>query len=125
MLGNLEPESSTWVVVIAIALIGSSVGIMDTPIMQTSMSTVDNKLLGSASATMNGLRTMGGFIGMGLVSYLMGYHLGNATIEPSLYPQLMKVVEQFFNASLLIALLTLVLLVYGVLTRKRSPESRH
>jgi MFS family permease len=123
MLASLGPESSIWVVVIAIALIGSSVGIMDTPIVHTSMSTVDNKLLGSASATMNGLRTMGGFIGMGLVSYLMGYHLGSATIEPSLYPQLMKVIEQFFNVSVVFALLTLALLVYGVLTRYRPPTS--
>ncbi len=119
MLASLGPESSIWVVVIAIALIGSSVGVMDTPIVHTSMSTVDNNLLGSASATMNGLRTMGGFIGMGLVSYLMGYHIGSAAIEPSLYPQLMTVIEQFFNISALLALLTLVLLVYGVLTRKR------
>jgi MFS family permease len=119
MLASLVPESSIWVVVVAIALIGSSVGVMDTPIVHTSMSTVDNSLLGSASATMNGLRTMGGFIGMGLVSYLMGLHLGSGTIEPSLYPPLMKVIEQFFNVSVLLALLTLVLLVYGVLTRRR------
>jgi EmrB/QacA subfamily drug resistance transporter len=119
MLASLVPESSIWVVVVALALIGSSVGVMDTPIVHTSMSTVDNSLLGSASATMNGLRTMGGFIGMGLVSYLMGLHLGNAVIEPNLYPQLMKVVAQFFKAAVVTALLTLILLVYGVLTRPR------
>ncbi|MFQ3246956.1 MAG: MFS family permease [Arenicella sp.] len=124
MLASLGPESSIWVVVMAIALIGSSVGVMDTPIVHTSMSTVDNNLLGSASATMNGLRTMGGFIGMGLVSYLIGYHLGSAAIEPSLYPQLMTVIEQFFNISALLALLTLVLLVYGVVTRKRPVTSQ-
>jgi hypothetical protein len=73
---------------------------------------------------MNGLRTMGGFIGMGLVSYLMGYHLGSAAIEPGLYPQLMTVIEQFFNISALLALLTLVLLVYGVVTRKRPVTSQ-
>jgi len=123
MLASLEPSSSVWVVVIAIALIGSSVGIMDTPLVHTSLSTVDNKLLGSASATMNGLRTMGGFIGMGLVSYLMGFHLGNAEIVASLYPQLMKVIEQFFMVSLVFALLTLGLLVYGVLTRRRLPRA--
>ena len=119
MLASLGPASSVWVVVIAIALIGSSVGIMDTPIVHTSLSTVDHKLLGSASATMNCLRTMGGFIGMGLVSYLMGFHLGNTKIVPSLYPQLMMVIEQFFMVSAMFALLTLGLLVYGVLTRQR------
>ncbi len=119
LLANLSPESSIWIVVLAISLVGSSVGVMDTPIVHTSMSTVSDKLLGSASATMNGLRTMGGFVGMGLVSYLMGVHLGDAPIEPSLYPQLMTVIEQFFAIALLLSILSLVLLVYGVLTRPR------
>ena len=119
LLATLSPTSSIWLVVIAIALIGASVGVMDTPIVHTSMSTVSDNLLGSASATMNGLRTMGGFAGMGLVSYLMGVNLGNAPIVPSLYPQLMTVIEQFFTIALALSLLTLVLLVYGVLTRPR------
>jgi len=119
LLANLEPQSPIWVVVIAIALVGSSVGVMDTPIVHTSMSTVSDKLLGTASATMNGLRTVGGFIGMGLVSYLMGQHLGDSPIEPNLYPQLMTVIEQFFSIAAVISLLTLLLLVYGVLTRPR------
>ena len=123
LLASLGPHSSIWLVVAAISLIGCSVGVMDTPIVHTSMSTVDDKFLGSASATMNGLRTMGGFIGMGLVSYLMGLHLGNAPIEPDLYPQLMKVINQFFNIAVVISLLTLVLLVYGVLTRPRGERS--
>ncbi len=123
LLATLSPESSVWIVVLAISLIGSSVGVMDTPIVHTSMSTVSDKLLGSASATMNGLRTMGGFVGMGLVSYLMGVHLGDAPIEPSLYPQLMTVVEQFFGIALLLSLLSLVLLVYGVLTRPRRDRN--
>lgn len=119
LLASLEPQSSIWVVVIAISLIGCSVGLMDAPIVHTSMSTVSDKLLGSASATMNGLRIMGGFISMGIVSYLMGVHLGSSPIEPSLYPQLMTVIDQFFNVAVFISLLTLVLLVYGVLTRPR------
>ncbi len=120
LLASLEAQSSIWVVVIAITLVGCSVGVMDTPIVHTSMSTVSDKLLGSASATMNGLRTMGGFIGMGIVSYLMGAHLENSPIEPQLYPQLMTVISQFFSIGVLISLLTLILLVYGVLTRPKA-----
>lgn len=119
LLASLDAGSSVSVVVLAIALIGCSVGVMDTPIVHTSISTVNEKLLGSASATMNGLRSMGGFIGMGVVSYLMGAHLGSASIEPSLYPALMSVIAQFFDFSVVISVLTLVLLVYGVLSRPR------
>ena len=123
LLASLELQSPVWLVILAIALVGSSVGIMDTSIVHTSMSTVSDKLLGSGSATLNGLRTMGGFIGIGLVSFLMGLHLGDSPIEPKVYPQLMKVIGQFFDVALTISLLTLVLLVYGVLTRPRSDQS--
>ena len=119
LLATLSPTSPVWLVVLAIGLIGTSVGVMDTPIVHTSMSTVSDNLLGSASATLNGLRIMGGFAGMGLVSYLMGVHLGDSAIVPRLFPQLMTVVEQFFTVSLVLSVLTLVLLVYGVLTRPR------
>ena len=120
MLANLTLASSAWLVVVAIALIGASVGIMDAPIVSASMSTVSPDLLGSASATMNGLRTMGGFVGIGLVSYLMGVHLGDAPIEPSLYPQLMQVINQFFIVTAACSLLSVSLLIYGIVTRPRA-----
>jgi MFS family permease len=120
MLASLSPVSSSWLVVLAIALIGTSIGIMDTPILTASMSTVSPELLGSASATMNGLRTMGGFVGIGLVSYLMGVHLGDAPIEPSLYPQLMRVINQFFIIAAAFSVVSVSLLVYGVVTRPRK-----
>lgn len=118
-LTNLSPITPVWVVVVAIAMIGIGVGVMDTPIFQTSMSTVSNDLLGSASATMNGLRAMGGFVGIGIVSFLMGLHLNNAPIEPQVYPQLMRVIDQFFIVCLVFACLSLSLLIYGVLTRPK------
>lgn len=120
MLASLSPTSSPWLVVLAIALVGTSIGVMDTPILTASMSTVSPELLGSASATMNGLRTMGGFVGIGLVSYLMGVHLGDAPIEPSLYPRLMRVINQFFIVAAAFSLVSVSLLIYGVVTRPRK-----
>lgn len=122
MLASLSPQSSALLVVIAIGLIGASTGIMDAPILNASMSTVNPDLLGSASATMNGLRTLGGFVGIGLVSYLMGVHLGEATIEPSLYPQLMRVINQFFIITAAFSLLSMSLLIYGVVTRPKARD---
>lgn len=120
MLANLSPLTPVWSVALAIGLIGVGVGVMDAPIFHTSMSTVSNDLLGSASATMNGLRTMGGFVGIGIISYLMGVHLNNTPIEPEVYPQLMLVIEQFFITCLGFASLSLALLIYGVLTRPKA-----
>ncbi len=123
MLADLSPLSPAWLVVIATAMIGTGVGVMDAPIFHTSMSTVSNDLLGSASATMNGMRTMGGFVGIGVVSYLMGLHLNNAQIEPEVYPQLMLVIQQFFALALIFSLMSLTLLFYGVLSRPRADAS--
>jgi len=123
ILASIKVTTPVWLIVLALALIGVGVGIMDAPIVHASMSTVTEELLGSASATLNGLRTLGGLLGMSIISYLMGVHLNNAPVEPAVYPQLMVVVEQFFIASLGLAILCLALLVYGVLTRQRPQSS--
>ncbi len=120
LLASLSPDSPIFIVVVALMLMGTGFGLMDAPLMHTSMSSVSPQLIGSASATMNGLRTMGGFIGLSVISFLMGRHLGDTTIEPAVYPQLMTVLEQFFLMSALVASLTLVWLVYGVLTQNRQ-----
>lgn len=122
ILASLTLTSSVYLVVIAIALLGAGTGIMDAPIINTSMSTVSSNLLGSASATMNGLRTVGGFVGMGLVSFLMGIHLGEQTIEATVYPQLMQVIHQFFSMTALLSLATLALLTYGVVTMSKGQK---
>lgn len=122
LLATLSPASPAFVVVIAISLIGASVGIMDPPILSATMATVSDDLLGSASATLNGLRTVGGFIGIGLVSYLMGFHLGDVTIEPALYPKLMQVIHQFFIIASTVSVLSVSLLIYGIVTR---PKVKH
>jgi len=125
MLAGLEQHSPVWIVVISIGIMGTSIGLMDTPIFHTSMATVDDKFLGSASATMNGLRTLGGFLGIGLISYLMGVHLGKSPIEPSRYPDLMRALEHFFTVAASLSILTLTMLIVGVLSKPKdaSPKS--
>ena len=119
MLTFLSPSSPFLTVVLAIALVGISIGLMDAPILSTTMSTVSPDLLGSASATLNGLRTLGGFVGIGFMSYLMGFHIGDATILPPLYPQLMLAINQFFLIAAVFSLLTISLLVYGVISSSK------
>ena len=84
------------------------------------MDSVDEKLIGSASATMNGMRTMGGFIGLSLMSYLMGKYIGDTPITPAVYPELIIVLDTFFIATALVSTLTIFWLMYGVVTRKRK-----
>jgi len=120
LLATLTPNSSIVIVVAALVLLGAGFGIMDAPIMHTSMSTVPESLIGSASATLNGLRTMGGFIGLSFMSFLIAHHLADTDITPAVYPELMTALSQFFMMTAIAATLTIALLMYGVLTRPRQ-----
>ncbi len=119
MLAFINADTSiTWMVV-TLTVLGIGFGLMDTQIIHTAMSSVDDKYIGSASAVINGMRTLGGFFGLSLMSYLIGKHLGNVPIVPEVYPQLGKVLDTFLLSNGVVASLTLFLLMYGVITRKR------
>lgn len=116
----IEQDSSLWLVVIGLSLIGLGVGITDTQIINTALGSVDEKMLGSASATINGLRTMGGFVGIGMVSYLMSRHLGENEIVPELYPDLMKMLQSYFMLSAILVIAAFAVLLVGILIRAKA-----
>ena len=110
---TLDAEQTVWMVVLGLSLVGLSVGVMDTQIINAALNSVAPKDLGSASATLNGLRTMGGFVGVGLVSFLMSQYLGKAKIVPALYPALSKMLHSYFIISTVLVSLALALVVWG------------
>ena len=120
MLVALAVDTPIPWVIGALILLGLGFGILDVPLLHTAMDSVDEKLIGSASATMNGMRTMGGFFGLGLMSYLMGKYIGDTPITPAVYPELIIVLDTFFIATALVSTLTIFWLMYGVVTRKRK-----
>lgn len=119
LLATVDAESSVWVVLVSLSLLGWGVGLLDTQLISASMASVDERLLGSASATLNGLRTMGGFVGIGVVSYLMGQSIGKQEIVPAIYPDLLLVLQQFFTFAAMLNLLALLTLCIGVWFRSR------
>ncbi|NND81745.1 MAG: MFS transporter [Gammaproteobacteria bacterium] len=122
MLALLEMQTPVSHIIVALVLVGSAVGVMDASIIHTCMSSVEERLLGSASATLNGLRIMGGFVGIGVISFLMDRHLGEQEIEPHLFGPLMSVFQQFFLVFAILAVLAMLLLVVGVLTRPKQTQ---
>ena len=110
---TLDVDQSVWMVVLGLGLVGLSVGVMDTQIINAALNSVAPKDLGSASATLNGLRTMGGFVGVGLVSFLMSQYLGEQEIVPALYPALSKMLHSYFIISTVLVSFALALVVWG------------
>ena len=109
-----------WVIVICLALIGLGIGLGDVQIVNASLASVENELLGSASATLNGLRIMGGFVGIGTISYFIGQGIGKQEITPQVYPELIIVLQKFFIFSSVLCFLALLTLCIGVWFRTKS-----
>ena len=123
ILATITVTTPLWLVVTSLALVGIGVGIGDVQIVNASLASVESRLLGSASATLNGLRTMGGFVGIGAVSYLVGQGIGKQEITPEVYPQLLIVLQKFFIFSAVLCFIALLTLCIGVWFRIKTKES--
>lgn len=120
ILTSIDFNTPTSTIVIALAMTGIGVAITDTQLFNTALGSVDDKLLGSASATLNGLRSMGGLVGIGVMSFLMGRHLGKQELVPDLYPELLSVLQQFFVFASVVTVVSLGSLSIGIWLRSRG-----
>lgn len=120
ILAFISPEMPLWLIVLSLFLIGLGIGVADTQLIAVTMGSVPERLLGSASATLNGLRTMGGFVGIGVVAYLLGKTIGKQEIVPALYPQLMTALSEFFIIAAILTYLALAALLTGIMLRSRK-----
>jgi len=117
---GLQTDTHILRVIIGLGLIGLGIGITDSQLIHAALSSVDQKLLGSASATLNGLRTMGGFIGISIVSLLMNSYLGQQEIVPAIYPDLLAMLQSFFNIAIAMIFCSFSFLVYGIYRRSKA-----
>jgi len=119
----LSIETQLWQIIFGLGLIGLGVGVTDSQLIHVALNSVDEKLLGSASATLNGLRTMGGLVGMAIMSFLMNSYLGQQEIVPELYPDLLALLQQFFNIAISLIFISFSFLIYGIYRRAASRQS--
>jgi Ca2+/Na+ antiporter len=61
---------------------------------------------------------MGGFVGIGIVSFLMSQYLGRQEIVPALYPQLYEMLHVYFIVAALLIVIALLLLIIGLFKRE-------
>jgi MFS family permease len=119
ILAFIDPNMPIWLIVFALGLIGLGIGLVDTQLLSVTMGSVPERLLGSASATLNGMRTMGGFVGIGIVSYLLGSSIGKQEITPDIYPLLMLALQNFFIIAAILTCFALLTLISGIVIRSR------
>jgi MFS family permease len=117
LLCRIDAGSNLFEVVAALCLIGVGAGLIDTPIIHAALATVTLENLGSASAAINTMRMMGGFISIGIISALLNIQIGGALITPDVYDELLAVVHWYFFLSIASALCAAVCLYWGFQNR--------
>ncbi len=121
-LTALDGNSLIGYLAIILVVIGFGVGLLDPQLYHRAMSSVRDEYLGSASATLNGMRTVGGFIGLGIVSALIEQRLRGVEIDPSSLEDLQAVLRQFYWLATGILAFAFGLLAWG-LFGKRTPAN--
>ena len=118
LLCRIDAGSSLLEVIAALCLIGVGAGLIDTPIIHAALGTVTVEHLGSASAAINTMRMMGGFISIGILSALLNIQIGDALITPAVYDELLVVVHWYFVLSIGFALCAAACLYWGFQNRR-------
>ena len=78
---QLGADSSLQEVVARLILIGLGMGFLDPQLFTVAMSSAKNEFLGSASALLSGMRTLGSFLGFALISTLMTLQMPGLEIK--------------------------------------------
>jgi len=87
-LASLTSTSSLTAMVLALLLTGVGFSLFSSPNVNAIMSSVEPRLMGSASGAVATMRLLGQLTSMVLVTLMLTLLLGNTTIAPEQYPQL-------------------------------------
>ncbi|MGC5259224.1 MFS transporter [Gordonia sp. DT218] len=68
VLGPLQPDSSLWLVVIALIVIGAGLGLLSTPVSNTAVGGVSERLSGTAAGVFKMSSMVGGAVGVALLT---------------------------------------------------------
>ena len=122
LLSLVGSDTPKWHILAILFAVGAGVGIFDTQVVHIAMTSVKDSLLGSASATINGMRTLGGFLSLGIASILMDIHVGGTVTVENL-PELAKALNEYYwiaAAGLSLAILLIVVKVFPEISKQNG-----
>lgn len=102
LLTQLSATTNTWLISGALFLIGIGFGIFSSPNHNAVMSTVTNKDLGVASASLNLARTCGNIFAISLANYLIQLFIGDSVITQANHSDLITTVHIAILISILL-----------------------
>ncbi|MBN2551516.1 MAG: MFS transporter [Spirochaetales bacterium] len=96
LLALLDRQSRLSYVVAALVVLGLGYGLFSSPNMNAIMSSVDKRRYGVASATVGTVRMIGQMLSMSIAVLIFTLIIGQVSITPAIYPQLISSVRLAF-----------------------------
>jgi EmrB/QacA subfamily drug resistance transporter len=96
LFAALRPETSTVYIIASLACLGLGFGLFSSPNTNAVMSSVESRQLGLASAALGTMRLTGQMLSAGLTMMIFALIMGQAAIEPPVYPLFLRSVRTAF-----------------------------
>ncbi|MGF7118603.1 MFS transporter [Methanobacterium oryzae] len=103
----LNAETSLYVILFSLVLLGIGAGIFSTPNTHAVMNSVKKRYLGVASATISTMRIVGQTLSMGMVLVIFSIFVGAVQFNPGNYPQLLASINVMFTISAILGFIAI------------------
>jgi len=104
----ITQETSLYVIVLALAILGIGVGIFSAPNMNSIMGSVERRYYGVASATVSTMRLLGQTFGMGLILIIFAVYIGAVQFNPQNYPELLASIQVIYLIAVGLSLIAIL-----------------
>lgn len=92
----MTQETPDYLIVGLLIMMGIGFGLFSSPNSNAIMSSVEKKNFGVASGVVGTMRMVGQMMSMGIAMMLLSLYIGNQTIKPDTFPQLIKAMRSGF-----------------------------
>ena len=107
ILALISEETSLYIIISSLAIIGIGIGIFSAPNMNAIMGSVKRKYYGVASATVSTMRLLGQTFGMGMILIIFAVYIGAVQFTPQNYPELLTSIKITFIISVILSLIAI------------------
>lgn len=110
----ITAETSIYTIILALAIMGTGIGLFSAPNTNAIMGSVERKYFGVASATVSTMRLIGQSLGMGLILVIFAVYIGAVQFNPQNYPELLTSIQVVFFISVILSIVA----IFASLARK-------
>jgi MFS family permease len=97
LLSFMAEETSLWVIIASLAVLGFGFALFSSPNMNAIMSSVEKKSYGVASSTVGTMRLVGQVLSLGIATLFISLYVGSTDLTHELAPEFLKSLELSFT----------------------------